>query len=466
MPDHDLEKLLGGFAADTLTAEEKQQLYQAALHDQELFTALADEQALRELLADPVVRRRLLQSLRATSSATAGGSSSWLDWFRRPAGLAWAGGLAAAVFAVVLGTKIYQESVKETGRSVATEEVRPVVPPAAVPSASQPATQPVSEPKSRVSENVAATAGSPQKEARASKAAKRETTAPTKPEGHRTRDSVGDRIAQRSEQDALRKQEKPPINKLAQPNVETPISVDQRRTPSSPSPPASIPTPVQALPNAATAGQAASPLSARSLFYGEALRSVDTLEQEHAESPVAESSKPSPPIEPKKQRFTAGNTMQPGLFVQPLGIRYGLETDRTADQNHEREAKFADESRLVTLTIESNQDGYLQVWAQAKTSPPQLIFPSDQTKQIASKLAAHTRIHLPIRTIFDTLVIRFSHISADGADPSILDRSAHNQLRESVGSQEEDGSQAQATYVVNRDPTLPEIVVRIPIAQP
>ena len=43
MAEHDLEKLLGGFAADTLTPEEKQRLYQAALQDQQLFDALADE---------------------------------------------------------------------------------------------------------------------------------------------------------------------------------------------------------------------------------------------------------------------------------------------------------------------------------------------------------------------------------------------------------------------------------------
>ena len=43
MSDHDLEKLLGGFAADTLTPEEKQALYTAALQDQQLFNALADE---------------------------------------------------------------------------------------------------------------------------------------------------------------------------------------------------------------------------------------------------------------------------------------------------------------------------------------------------------------------------------------------------------------------------------------
>ena len=60
MSEHDLEKLLGGFAADTLTPEEKQTLFTAALQDQQLFNALADEQALKELLSDPDVRRRLL----------------------------------------------------------------------------------------------------------------------------------------------------------------------------------------------------------------------------------------------------------------------------------------------------------------------------------------------------------------------------------------------------------------------
>ena len=63
MSEHDLEKLLGGFAADTLTSEEKQALYTAALRDQQLFNALADEQALKELLSDPDVCRRLLTSL-------------------------------------------------------------------------------------------------------------------------------------------------------------------------------------------------------------------------------------------------------------------------------------------------------------------------------------------------------------------------------------------------------------------
>ena len=120
MSEHDLEKLLGGFAVDTLTPEEKKALYTAALQDQQLFNALTDEQALKELLADPVVRRRLLQTLKQTSTSGVGGSLSWLDWFRRPAGLAFTGGLAAAAFAVVLGVRIYQDSLRQATQSVAT----------------------------------------------------------------------------------------------------------------------------------------------------------------------------------------------------------------------------------------------------------------------------------------------------------------------------------------------------------
>ena len=110
MPEHDFEKLLGGFAADTLTSEEKQQLYSAALQDQELFNALADEQALKELLTDPVARRRLLRSLQATRSATAESSPSWRDWLPPSGGNCLGRRPHRCRFAVILGTKVYQES--------------------------------------------------------------------------------------------------------------------------------------------------------------------------------------------------------------------------------------------------------------------------------------------------------------------------------------------------------------------
>jgi hypothetical protein len=63
MRREDIPKLLGGYATGTLTAEERQALFEAALEDQELFDALAKEQALRELLEDPAARAHLLAAL-------------------------------------------------------------------------------------------------------------------------------------------------------------------------------------------------------------------------------------------------------------------------------------------------------------------------------------------------------------------------------------------------------------------
>ena len=59
----DIQKLLGGYATGTLTPEEQEALFCAALDDQELFDALAREQALRDLLRDPAAKAELLAAL-------------------------------------------------------------------------------------------------------------------------------------------------------------------------------------------------------------------------------------------------------------------------------------------------------------------------------------------------------------------------------------------------------------------
>src|ERR1019366_1981650 len=84
------KKLLGGYATGTLTTEEQQALFAAALEDQELFDALAREQSLRDLLRDPAARAHLLAALDEPAPA---------PWFRR-----WWMPLPAAAVAVVLAT--------------------------------------------------------------------------------------------------------------------------------------------------------------------------------------------------------------------------------------------------------------------------------------------------------------------------------------------------------------------------
>ena len=94
MKPQDAEKLLGGYATDTLTEAERQALFEAALANQDLFNALADEQALRELLSDPRCRRRLLGLLKPRKEPFYHRLAAWL---KRPAPWALAGSVAATV---------------------------------------------------------------------------------------------------------------------------------------------------------------------------------------------------------------------------------------------------------------------------------------------------------------------------------------------------------------------------------
>ena len=140
MSPEDIKKLLGGYATGTLTTEEQQALFAAALEDQELFDALAREQSLRDLLRDPAARAELLSALEAPATRPVG----FWQWLRRPvvAGLATAGVAAIAIVAVWQGTRM--ASVSHRARPVIVAELkRPELSP--VPSAAQlpaPASQP------------------------------------------------------------------------------------------------------------------------------------------------------------------------------------------------------------------------------------------------------------------------------------------------------------------------------------
>jgi hypothetical protein len=105
MRPEELEKLIGGYATGTLTAQERARLFEAALTDQALFNELADEQSLKELLDNPHARRRLLAALRAQSSRPSL-LSRLRGWLLPPAVRAVAGGLAVAVLAVTTVTRL------------------------------------------------------------------------------------------------------------------------------------------------------------------------------------------------------------------------------------------------------------------------------------------------------------------------------------------------------------------------
>lgn len=72
MSREDIARLLGGYATGTLTPEERQALFAAALQDQDLFDELQREQALHDLLREPAARAQLLAAL-----------EDRLPWYRR-----------------------------------------------------------------------------------------------------------------------------------------------------------------------------------------------------------------------------------------------------------------------------------------------------------------------------------------------------------------------------------------------
>lgn len=152
MSNLDLEYLLGGYATNTLTEEERHALLKASLVNQRLFDLLADEQVLKELLDDPAVRRRLLQQLKEPEEA--GGLTAALAWLTRTETLAVAGSLAAVTLATVFGLRFWEQSrellKEDNNRPGLLEAIKEPTVRSKLPSkpASPPQTQPPAPPTS------------------------------------------------------------------------------------------------------------------------------------------------------------------------------------------------------------------------------------------------------------------------------------------------------------------------------
>jgi len=122
MDRQDIQKLLGGYATGTLTPEEQQLLFEAALEDQELFDALAREQSLRDLLNDPAARGQLLAAL----------DDRPLPWYRRfwrPAAVV----AAAAACLLIAGVYLARPKPHPAAAPLLVAEVKQTEPPAPAP---------------------------------------------------------------------------------------------------------------------------------------------------------------------------------------------------------------------------------------------------------------------------------------------------------------------------------------------
>jgi hypothetical protein len=117
MSREEIRKLLGGYTTGTLTPEERDALFEAALQDQELFEELAREQPLQELLSDSAARAQVLAAL----------DERPVRWYRRWE--IWSVTAAAAVAAVLAVGVIVKP--KPTTVSMVAEVKAPVVAPMA-----------------------------------------------------------------------------------------------------------------------------------------------------------------------------------------------------------------------------------------------------------------------------------------------------------------------------------------------
>lgn len=477
MAEHELEKLLGGFAADQLTPDERSLLFTAALHDQQLFNALADEQALKELLADPAVRRRLLESLHQIEAAGVGGSRTWLEWFRRPTGLAWAYGLAAAVFSVVIGTTIYQDSLRQASRSVATEETAP---PASHPAplSSQPLPPQSAEPQSKTKEN-AAPGTTAKKDSLFDKTAKLERSVPSKPQEPPSSDARD--TLKPSEQDAVRQQDHVPMPGSGQAQDEKAASPDQTSPTKHSAPPSAMlePTPMQGLANAPAAVAPAGPtLSARALFYSSSLEPA-AEEERRSQSTVSDETSAGRMMAeaPRKERKRAepssgllGTLERAPSAGKPLGVRYSLIMAGPGGIDMEVDpATPVGKDNLPRLAIQTTEPGYLYVLEEPDSSGKRtLLFPTSGNARITGR----TTIPVALSGLFreepasgqSRLLLVLSRTPQDVVNMMPSVKRASPLLIEQVDPSQPEAKAEQAVYVMSQDPSLALLSVEIPLS--
>jgi hypothetical protein len=149
MNPREIEKLLGGYATDTLTEEERSTLFAAAMDNQALFDALADEQALRDLLQDPASRAQLRAALGEDRLSLGARITAWL---RRPSVLALAGAVAAGI--VLIAVAPPGKRALETARPAMVAMSKPPQQPEVQAPAPAPAPTPQGAPESRVAKQM------------------------------------------------------------------------------------------------------------------------------------------------------------------------------------------------------------------------------------------------------------------------------------------------------------------------
>jgi hypothetical protein len=321
---------------------------------------------------------------------------------------------------------------------------------------------------------VAPASDLPKKDTLIDKLAKRERSAAPPSKKERATDVARDSLKQRGEQDEVRTQTEAPVGALSKSAEEVTSPADQKLAASS-APSATVPEPKQL--EAPAGGRVAATitpaLSARALFYegepGRADIGSMAKEQRQAMKPLAESAPHANRLERKPEGLSQlGKAAGTADQLRPLGLRYSFVVRGTDGQEREVDAASASKSiQPVFLTVEANQDAYLQVWETVGSSTPQLLWPEKETGQISLKITAGQRQHIPLPMESGpvTLTARISRVPSGPItrqEAAMFDRLSPNQLRESITANNQTGSQERATYIVNQDPsTTAQIAVNM-----
>jgi len=175
-----------------------------------------------------------------------------------------------------------------------------------------------------------------------------------------------------------------------------------------------------------------------------------------AMKPLPEAEPQTSPLKRKhdglSQLSKAAGPVTPG---KPLGLRYSFVIRTPDGQEQEVDAATATlSSTPVQVTLETNRDGYIQVWQHVGETNTQLLLPLKESGHISMKIQAGQRQHLPLPADSGTVIVRFSPVPfgpISRQEAALLNRRSPNLIQESVTTPHSTGSQELATYVVSQD---------------
>jgi hypothetical protein len=155
---------------------------------------------------------------------------------------------------------------------------------------------------------------------------------------------------------------------------------------------------------------------------------------------------------------------------RPLGIRYNIimagpggidmEVDPTTPLGKD------DAPRLA---VQTNEDGYLSViYARPSSDKPTVLFPLSGDGRVAGRQP----VGIALGNVFDALqtteqirlLVVFSRTSHEVGSPRPADKNAPRLLIEQVDPSQPGAPAEQAVYVVNRNPSLTQLSVEIPLS--